>query len=721
MSFDIILMDLIESFLCHTKFSSRCKVSIDNQESFDAVVSIKFVFLIIYAPEIEFESVVYLPDYGPAISFGCDPSNIILFVPIGLNGSKSFTIENEEPLIIDQIFQLATNAILTLNSFIKQIQEPISFQQHVVAIFPPNDLDRPVFLILKNNKLLFDDNGTILFEIEINTRTDISFSEISSLASVGVSDKLKRIIRIQSFPDESTMKWFLVLMHTKYLLKQEDKKAIDSIAAIKDLIEYQKDEETQINNNENQDQYDNNRPSSDIVKWCSHQKTKEANNLTEEESSEELKIKTAEELINEKSISHEMKLKSRFEEEEENKKEKIKSAISQNEKTLKILEQQRLNFKPKENMHFFNEIIPSLQYPNEIYNECEEENEENEEEVYENKEDNLNNINNYLEELEYEIKPKLYSREEMEILAKNRFDIHRINMKHYFKNPKPDYVLQNYTIEYDEHDKTSFLEAYIAADPEKTFKMLLGIILCGFVGKSVAEAYSIKGTFDNINEEAHTIVESFGTSLPQFILSNRDSLLPFYKVSSIVHDVKLLKKLPHKDYITITYPIEPLYSFSHRPILEMRESTIRALISCRIGKFDPFTTFKDFSRGWTSFFSNNLRTNNEGFFVSIANEIENNEEWDIFKGDGEMRHKTALFLLTCMKKENLMENTLLIFNYTKIISEHYNKCASIRSKNIAEEFLIYVQVFSEFHIKITNEGIVEQPLPGKDYNELFVM
>ena len=687
-------MNLIESFLNHTNFTSQCKVSIDNQQSFSANISIKFVFLIVSSPENGFESVIFLPDYGPAISFGEKASKIILFVPINMTNSKSFTIENEKTVIIDQIFQLSTNAILTLNSFLKQIQTPIELKQHVIATFPPNNLDRPVFLILKNNKLKFDDNGTNFYEIEINTRTDITFSGIGSQATVGISDKSMNIIHLQAFPDESTMKLFLILIHTKYLLKQEEKKKIDSITAEKELIEYQNDTNPSSNvytSNEN----DKNENKTQNLKWNSNQVGKD--NL------ESLEIKTTKDFIKEKNDCKEIDTNNYLLQKEEERKEKYKSKALKNDKIKKLMEQQLLNYKPKEKINNAIQHIPQIEYPK--LNQTKYVNPENIE------------LNTNYDKLN---QPKHYTKEEIKHIINTRLKLHRINLKHYFKNPKPSYILHNYSLDYNEKDKTSFLEAYKAADPQTTYKMLIGIVLCDFKGKSIAEAYSFKGKFDTINDEAYTIVESFGTSLPQFILSNRDNLLPYYRVSSIIHDKELLEQLPHKEYITKTNPIQPLYSFSHKPILDLHESIIHALFSCKIGKLDPFQTYKNFSRGWSSFFSNNIRTNMNDFFTAITKEVQNNETWEIFQSEQEIRHKTAFFLLSSLQEEKLYENTILIFNYPKIIGEHYNPCAEIRNKQIVEEFLLYTHIFTEFHIKITYDGVVQQPLPGKDYEKYFV-
>lgn len=90
-------------------------------------------------------------------------------------------------------------------------------------------------------------------------------------------------------------------------------------------------------------------------------------------------------------------------------------------------------------------------------------------------------------------------------------------------------------LSYNPNDPHNFLNAYKLADPVTSFRMLVGMLINNFTGKSLAETYGLHTKFKNINEEACTVVSNMGGQLPSFILDN-PSIKSFYRRSSMIHD-----------------------------------------------------------------------------------------------------------------------------------------------------------------------------------------
>ena len=675
-------MDVIIPFVENECASGNFKVRIEDGPSFVACCTIRFVFLTISAPKLDFQSTIFLPEYGPAINFGSEQSGkVLMYTPLDIETHKGFTIEGDEQIKIDQFFQLSMNAILSLNEFMKLFTEQIKYNEHIIAIFPPNDLDRPIFLMLADGKLVFDDNATSIYELEITPRTEIKFPGVGEFQGIGVSDQSNQIICIQTRTAKSLMSWYLVLCINKHLIIEKQKKLIEGIETIQMFSPVEEEEKTNTTEEATSEEIPALTP-------ASKENTEETS--AEEASSPfsnniELEKESQEQTSFEKIVVPD--INPYILEQEERRKE----LSSKNESTKTMLQKQLLKYKNK--VHVSCDPIPQLEYP---------------------KPPPVQKAQN---EPAVELKPFILPKEQALSMVDDRFQAHFINIKHYFKHPKPSPYLPALKLEYNPDDRTAFFESYIIASPEATYNMLLGIVLCQFADKSIAKVYDIKGNFRDLTEEAVAVVDLLKGKIPQFILSSPE-VRKHYRISSIACDVELLKKLPLKDPVKPSR-CEPVFTFPHRPILDLRFSMYEALLNAKIRKLNPLRVFQDFSRAWIAIFQNNLSRTLDSFFTSIANELRGNDTWAIFKTDGEFRQKWALFLLHSMREEKVMENLLEVFNYPNIISRHYNLCAEVRNHDIVAEVVLLTQAFAECHIKISNDGLVEEPLPGKQIESIF--
>ena len=922
-------MDLINPALNNISAEGEFMLSVGDNEPIKAYLTIKFVFLLIQINDQE--SIIFLPEYGPAVNFGSKNSgNVLMFTPLDIESHLPFTIQSEEETKIDMFFNLAANSFISFHEFIKIIPDSLTYSEHLIAFFPPNQLERPIFLQIMNNKLIFDDNSEIIKEIEITSRTDLILPNIGEEMRLGLKINNNEIIWILPFSVTSFMKWFLIINITKQKLIEKNKKMLSQIITIENDNENNenvvlKEEKMESNNkqsknktkrkrkikhkkfsNKNKTNKDQNKEENkqsieieleqssqneekhetDIDKFNENEqqninidkKTKKENEQVEnyqkqienqdenneikndnktfeneekekiDENIKDLKTNeqdskinknqndnsdknttendyseydyeyeyeyTDEEEDNEKenhiidnisiefrindeddvidlldplnkqnndwtfSVRQEIEERKRKQKEEIEKKKmdelnsfheklenekrkklKIKQELSK--KTEESIKKRLKKFKPRINPIF--QQSPSLTYPtlmNETSNQ--DKNSRNEDkfnevsndsnEINESNEENHEKEENSLMFLSEPLKPLILDQNEVEKEVQQRLsNITFINFHRYFKNPQAaiktsskavNIINKAWVLNYIKDEEHSFYSKFKNADKETLYLLLYGLVLCQYNNKSLLKTYKIdkdsikpKITFnlmpdqkqanDELFKEAEIVVDTLRTNLPSFILKNKE-ILHDYRCSALVYDTELLenitKNIKNRELQKPSNKLllnDPPFTFPHMPIVDLRNSMFDALHSARINKLNPIKVFMDFQRAWIAVFQNNMRTDLNSFFVSIADEVREKPEWQTFKSDNKFVQKWALFLLHSMRDDAVSLNLLEVLDHQSLISQHYYECAEIRKKSVVTELIFLTNIFAEFHIKISNEGVVEEPLPGEQYNSIF--
>lgn len=617
--------------------------------------TIRFVFLIIESEQTK--SIAFLPEYGPAI-FGIENTgNSIMFSPLDVDLHSMFTISSKEYSLIQNFFNYASNSYLVIKKFCDVIDRPLEKQEYLVYYYGLNSVERPICLILRDNKLILDENETVIDTIEITSRTKITLSDIRMEPMFGVSNKMGQIIWFQSFNITNVIHWFLSIYLTKQYVIEQQQNLLNKIK-IPETIETIASPVKQIPQNVNRVSLESMTPVN---------KQKEVISKTTPEptykKADEKKLERREELQkqNNSLLSVLNIKKSQYKE---------KSWLTE-EKEPEISVIQQTSFDPVQKIEF-----PELHH---------------------------NPID----------KSTL-----LEIMSQ-KYSFVRPSPSHYLKNPVKIPGTFKLNLPYNANSPFTFLNRYKDADPQLAYQLLVSLVMCQFSGKSILDAYNVKANTSLPQVQAMYVVDYYKSDLPSYILSHPE-ILSNYRISALVYDKELLKSLPKKQLQKVS-SFQVQYSFPHDPMKDLRTSMNNALMSARLRQFDPIKVFQDFSRSWIAVFQHHCKQNLlEPLFVRLSTDIaRNNETWNIFREESELRQKWPLFLLHSMRDERVVENLLVAISAPQILHYFYDDCALIRRDDIVEELVFYTCVFASFRIKISNNGTVEEPLPGPQFDAIF--
>ncbi|EAY09585.1 hypothetical protein TVAG_056290 [Trichomonas vaginalis G3] len=577
-----------------------------------------------------------------------------MFSPLDIDLHSEIVLSGKESGSIHNFYNYASNSYLAMKEFCAISDRDLSRQEYLIYYSGINNVERPICLLLKDQKVILDENETIIDTIEINSRTKITLSDARQEPMFGISNKMGQIIWFQSFDVISVMQWFLALYITKYYVTEDQQSVINKIK-LSSTIEA-------------------------IPSPVKPSPQKVVQNSLE----------TLTPVRKQPETTRESPVTSPF---TTPKKETHKDELrKQNESLLTVLNLKQTQY--KERQYLSQEKDPEL-YPPQLYNTSE-----------------------IKENVEFpEIERKTINDVLIRSIVLESSEIPKISPSHYFKNPIANPGLYRLNLNYNPESNLLFINKYKSADPQTAYQLLVSMVLCQFNDKSILEVYNVHDSTSNQQGQAMAVVDHYKSDLPAYILSHPE-ILTHYRVSAIVYDTKLLKELPKKE-LQRAINFQPLYRFPHDPIRDLRHSMNYALQMAKIRRFNPIKVFQDFSRAWIAVFQNHCKFNLESFFIRISSDQRQNDTWAIFRDETELKQKWPLFLLHSMRDEKVLENLLLTLSNKSVINAFYDDCAQIRRDEVIDELVFYTCIFANFYIKISNNGVVESPLYGPQFEAIF--
>jgi len=202
-------MELILPHLRHVLAGDNFTVKFRNLDAFESYCSIKFVYLEIGTQKIK--GSIFLPDYGPAVSFGENEGKIIMFNPFANEKMQDFTLMSSDTDMIDAFLHLAMNSMNSLRQIALLVKDcDLEYESHMI-FRDVDSVEEPTIVKFHGSSLVLYSNGAVLKEIEIFSNTILHFPPINKHPYFGIQNDEGKVMLFHVVTFDELYKWYTLI------------------------------------------------------------------------------------------------------------------------------------------------------------------------------------------------------------------------------------------------------------------------------------------------------------------------------------------------------------------------------------------------------------------------------------------------------------------------------------------------------------------------------